>query len=390
MRIGFSAALWISLVILIGCAGSGKNTSSTSGNASFPNRDLKNMELDSIRNTLTTFEDSLILDLMISYQYLLVHSENPSSLDRTVLRHGRSANNQLEYMLRKGGVKNRTADNRFLALNKSEPATMRDFIEQLRLSLLKPGTQVDWKTARDRALEIQRQKWILSALVEDAGWCLAVADFMDSNATEEVKSHILQIHQGYAKEIPQSDLVKLITDNLPLVADERLQREMKKLANRSWERDKRKGKGKESTTSVPTQSISDAKTVMPTENPPIEPVKKRDDSLVAKDKARVDTLSIQGHYLEALRVLDLMEDEKNSSWVQEHRRQLGERYCDERRAKAAAAFSAAKKTKQDSTRIQLLHQSLQDLDSCLLNFPDNPVSAKVRRNREIVEKELKK
>jgi hypothetical protein len=69
---------------------------------------------------------------------------------------------------------------------------------------------------------------------------------------------------------------------------------------------------------------------------------------------------------------------------------LGSRYCEERRTAAAASFSAARKAQNDAARVGSLRQSLQALDSCLFHFPDSPVSAKVRRNREIVEKELKR
>ena len=115
----------------------------------------------------------------------------------------------------------------------------------------------------------------------------------------------------------------------------------------------------------------------------------RADPSLAEAKDRVDTLAARGRYLEALRALEALEDRAEADWVGEKRRGLGGRYCEERRAAAASSYASARKAAADSVRIRFLRQSLGALDSCLFHFPDASVAGKVRRNREVVEKELR-
>jgi hypothetical protein len=66
-----------------------------------------------------------------------------------------------------------------------------------------------------------------------------------------------------------------------------------------------------------------------------------------------------------------------------------ERYCAERRAEAAQAFAAARSAANATGRTALLRQSLEHLDACLTRYPDSPGAEKARQNRARVEQELK-
>jgi hypothetical protein len=361
--------------------------------------DAKSAELDSLRPALRTLEDSLVLDLLLGYRQLLVQAENTSSLDRETLRRARGAYNQLEYLLRKGGIKERGREARAYTLPGGEKLTLRELVEQLSRALLKSGADGDWKGAADRAREIQRHRPDLTSLVEDAGWCLALAEALEGPLNPDLKKRLRFLHDSYALEVPHDDIVKQVNGLLSAVEDDRLRREMKKLANRSWERDKRRGRFKEPAAAVRPDTVkAPGAEAGPSLPPPVPappgesgmPGLPVDPAAAQEEKNRVDTLALRGEYLAAARILETLEGRAESGWIQDARKRLGSRYCEERRTAAAASFSAARKAQNDAARVGSLRQSLQALDSCLFHFPDSPVSAKVRRNREIVEKELKR
>ena len=130
------------------------------------------------------------------------------------------------------------------------------------------------------------------------------------------------------------------------------------------------------------QQRTDTTTVRADNNPP------QPDTSIQQSKNRVDSLVSQGRYLEAMRATEVIEDKTDVEWVKNRRQNIGNRYCEDRRSLAVNSFVAARKAKRDSLHDQYLRQSLADLDSCLFEFPDAPVSEKVRRNRALVEKEL--
>jgi hypothetical protein len=324
---------------------------------------------------------------------LQVNAGNPAASDREVLRKSRNAYNQLEYLLRHGGIQDHGHEARVFTLPNGEKLTLQEFVEQMSRALLKSGVGGDWQSSGERAREIQRHKPELSALVEDAGWCLALADALDGPLPDDVKKRLRYLHESYSMEVAHDEIVKQVNGLLPSIQDERLRKELKKLANRSWERDKRAGKFKEPLATVKPDSLTappppkpDSAPVAMTTHAAQPPVP---DSSLKAAKDRVDTLILHGHYLEALRAVESIEDNAGADWVKDHRQRLGDRYCEERRMAAATTYAAARKTTNDSTRIPLLRQSLGALDSCLFHFPDASVSAKVRRNKEMVEKELK-
>jgi hypothetical protein len=109
----------------------------------------------------------------------------------------------------------------------------------------------------------------------------------------------------------------------------------------------------------------------------------------ASDMGKVDTLILQGKYLPALRGLEGLAG-ADPVWIKDRRGKIVDRYCEDKRKSAANGFKDYKKAKNDAERAGHLRRTASDLDSCLFYFPDNPVALKVRRNREMVETEMKK
>ena len=78
------------------------------------------------------------------------------------------------------------------------------------------------------------------------------------------------------------------------------------------------------------------------------------------------------------------------AWLKDTKAQIGDRFCEEKRRNAAGAFKDFKKAGSDAAKKAMLSRTAAELDSCLFYFPDLPVTGKVRKNREMVETELKK
>ncbi len=378
-----SAAILFAALLtgLMGCAGTapagdGKGAGGGSAN------------LESIRPELHASEDSLILDLLIGYQSLLANTQNTETM-----RRARDARNQLEYMLRYGGVVSHGREGRVFTLPNGTKLTLQEMAEQMSKALLFVE-DTNWNPETDRAHEILKHKPELAELAEDANWVITLSNALDGTLPANVKKQLRSIHENYSKGGSHQDIARQVNTLIPKVNDEHLKKELKKLANRSWDRDKRAGKM--DSTSVradnhPPQQMDTTKSTPPQKATPIKSAASlpaQQDSL-KETSDRIDSLSSKGNYLEALRVLETVEDQAGANWVLERRQSLGNRYCEDRRNVAAASFITARKSNVDSTRVRYLRQSLSQLDSCLFQFPDAKIADKVRRNRALVEKELR-
>lgn len=268
--------------------------------------------------------------------------------------------------------------------------SLREAILQLSRSLLHPEAKGEWRADTAVARAIQRRKSDLATLVEDANWILALAAALEGPLPEDVKLRLRRLHESYAVNLPDSGIYRQVNDLLPRVTSEKLRKEMKKLANRSWDRNKRAGIASDTIATppppIPILPKPDSLSVVE----PVVPVKSDSSFTPALQdgRERFDTLVSQGQYLKASRLLESMEGQADEKWIQDRRTSLGNRYCEDRRTTAAAAFLAARRTSINANRIQFLRQSLSSLDSCLSEFPDAPTASKVRRNRAMVEKEL--
>ncbi len=376
----------LAVILLMGCAGS-----SPGEDRKEETPDKAPSSLENLRPHLRTSEDSLILDLLLGYQSLLA-SDLEADTTNLQNRRAKEALNQLEYMLRYGGVVSHGREGRVLTLPNGVKLTLQDMIAQMSRALLR-AQDTAWKPEINRAREIVKHTPELSALIEDANWVVALSAALDGPLPADVKKKLRQLHKSYASGASQEEIARQVNALLPKINEESLRKELKKLANRSWDRDKRSGKMDSVRTDVhpPRQGDTTKATASPQQIiltksalPGLE-----QDSL-RETEYRIDSLISKGSYIEALRVLETVEDQASPKWLREHRQNLGNRFCEERRNNAALAFIAARRTKVDSVRVRYLTQTLASLDSCLFQFPDAPVSEKVRKNRALVEKELRR
>lgn len=213
-------------------------------------------------------------------------------------------------------------------------------------SLLHVPAGTAWRPATGRAAEVRDARADLSLLFEDAEWVLALSRALDGPLPQEDKARLRRLHEAYAARAPHAQVAAQVSALLETVRDENLRRDLKKLANRSWERER-------SAARPPAP---------PPAPPPPEPV--------APVPAPAPAAEPQA-----------ASDSSDAS-------ASPERFCSEKRAEAAALFSEARGTSDAAARARLLRQSLEALDACILRHPGTAEAAKARQNRERVEQEL--
>jgi hypothetical protein len=370
-------------ILLQGCAGSKKPPAAKPAEGTPPVAVTETSDLPELAKAIKTKEDSLILDLLLGYRMLLLRNPDPKSLDKETLQRSRDAYDRLEAVLRHGGIRAQDAGERVYSITNEDKLSLQEVLRSTSALAGKAAREGDWEKAKARWKEILQSKQAVTWTMEEAQWGLAVAEGLESaNLSETVKKKLRDLNDNYASEKPQEEIGAQVKSLLDEVQDEKLRRELKKLANRAWERDKRAGRlsasavgDTGSTQPAPSQSV---KATEPSQPPPAG------DSAAA---ALVDTLTAQGKYLLALKSLERAGDQ---AWVKEKKARIGDRYCEEKRRDAANSFKDFKKAAVDSLKRITLKRTAADLDSCLFYFPDLAVTPKVRRNREMVEAEMKK
>jgi hypothetical protein len=231
-----------------------------------------------------------------------------------------------------------------------------------------------------------------------------LASAMNGPEPESVRRALWRLHEGYAMQVDHADWVRQVQALLKEVRDPDLKNELKKLANRSWDRQKER-EGRPPTTdplkeeklpeseshpsSAPVEASENPLEIPPSTSPSSEALATLSDSSAMGLQMQVDSLVLQGRYLEASRALEHLEGNSSGEWVKGRKETMGSRFCEEKRKAAAKSFSQSRKAGDAPTREALLRRTLVELDSCLFHFPSASVAPKVRRNREIVEKELK-
>lgn len=316
--------------------------------------------LETVRASLTSLEDSLVLDLLLGYR-----ARTEGGGDAETLRRARSAQNQLDYMLRRGGVKSRGGEARVIAVD-DDRLTLEETVNQLSAALMRHTAGTAWRPEAERAREVQRRRPELSALVEDAEWVLSLAAALDGPLPDNVKAGLRRLHERYAARAPHTDITAQVNAllALPAVSDESLRRELKKLANRSWERERRGPAA--SAVRAPRQESRAPAPAAPA--PPSLPDPAPTPSPVA------DSVSPPADAPET--ALDALV--------------TPERFCAERRADAAQSFALARAAADTGAREGHLRHSLKLLDECIARYPGSPEAAKAAQNRDRVEQELKR
>jgi hypothetical protein len=365
-------------------------------------------DLPDLARAVDTPEDSLVLDLLLGYRMLVLANPEAANLDKETLNRSRKAFEKLENALRHGGIRPRDPGERVFSITNEEKLSLQEVLRSASASAGKAARAGDWERARSRWREIVQSKAAVAWVMEEATWGLALADALESSLPEPIKNKLRAVDESYAREIGQDEIARQVKDLLAeTIPDERLRRELKKLANRAWERDKLAGRLTAAPASQPVPAAGPdtgakagddelppptavAGMLPPPAEPAAQPITPPPVSTEAlQGMAQVDTLIAQGKYLAALRAMEGTPG-ADPQWAKERRARIGDRYCEEKRKAAANGFMSYKKAGNDRDRGLHLRRTAADLDSCLFHFPDISVSQKVRRNREMVEGELKK
>lgn len=398
--IGKAAACLAAAALMAGCGGTGgKKTAppppAAAGSA--PVRVDEGGDLPEVAKAIKTPEDRMILDLMLGYRMLLLRNPDAKSLDKETLKRSRDAYDRLETLLRHGGVKAQESGERVYTVNNGDKLSLQEVIRSAALAADKAAREGDWERARARWKEIVQSKTAVSFTMEEAQWGLTLTDALQSSLPDSIKKRLRDVNESYLADAVQEEIGRQVKSLLEIVPDVKLQRELKKLANRAWERDKRAGRL--SAQAQQAQAAAAAGTTATPADPdkPVPAAEPADASVPAAQTAggeaaaialEADSLAAKGKYVAALKTLERGGPEQ--SWVKDKKAQIGERFCEDKRRSAANSFKDFKKAGSEAAKKDLLKRTASDLDSCLFYFPELPVSQKVRKNREMVEGEMKK
>ena len=379
-------------LLLAGCGSTGPGVSSQKKPGGTPVKVEEGADLPQLAKAVKTPEDSLVLDLLIGYRMLLLANPGTEGLDAGTLKRSRQAYEKLEHALRHGGIRSRDGGERVYSITNAEMLSLQEVLRSASASAAKSAQAGDWEKARARWREILQSKAAVAWTMEEASWGLALADALESGLPDSVKRKLKDVDESYARGISQDDIARQVKDLLAeSIPDDKLRRELKKLANRAWERDKRAGRLVASPPAADSAKPQAAAGALPAGPAPGEPELPAAPATPGPEASeamgRVDTLIAQGKYLAALRAMD---GSDAAAWAKERKALIGDRYCEDKRKSAANGFRDFKKAASEAERSLHLRRTAADLDSCLFYFPDNPVAQKVRRNREMVEGELKK
>lgn len=350
-------------------------------------------DLPEVAKAIKTPEDRLVLDLMLGYRMLLLRNPDAKSLDKETLKRSRDAYDRLETMLRHGGVKSQEAGERVYTVTNGDKLSLQEVIRSAAQAADKAAREGDWDRARARWKEIIQSKTAVTFTMEEAQWGLTLTDALQSSLPDSTKKRLRDVNDSYLADALQDDIGRQVKVLLETVPDVKLQRELKKLANRAWERDKRAGRlsvqaQQAQAAAAAGATATPADTARPVPSDPGDAAAAQPGGEAAALSLEADSLAAKGRYVAALKVLERGGPEQ--SWVKDRKARIGERFCEEKRRSAANSFKDFKKAANDAARRDFLKRTASDLDSCLFYFPDLAVSQKVRKNREMVEGEMKK
>lgn len=386
-----------SSLLLLGCAGT-KQAEPKSGKAGASSVQVnEGADLSELSKAVKTQDDAAVLNLLLGYRMLLINNPDAKNLDKETLKKSRQAYDRLEAALRHGGMKSQPQDGgeRVYTVTNQDKLSLQEVILSASAAADKDARAGDWEKARARWKEIVQSKTAVAFTMEEAQWGLTLADALQSTLPDSIKKRLKDVNESYAADLSHDEIGKQVKVLLDQIPDVKLQRELKKLANRAWEKDKRAGRitsPQVVQTSPPDMPpTADSVKALPGVSTPTAGAGNQASAPMSPEAAAVaseaDTLSSQGKYVAALKALDKAGDQP---WVKDKKTQIGDRFCEDKRRSAANSFKDFKKASDDSVKRMLLKRTASDLDSCLFYFPDLSVSQKVRKNREMVETELKK
>ena len=199
-------------------------------------------DLADVARGIKTDEDQLILDLMLGYRMLLLSSPDAKTLDKETLKKSRNAYDRLEKILRHGGVKAQEGGERVYTITNETKLSLQEVIRSAAEAAEKAAQEGDWDRARDRWKEITQSRQAVTFTMEEAQWGLVLADALQSALPDSTKRRLKSVNESYMADIGHEEIGKQVKTLLETVPDVKLQRELKKLANRSWEKDKKAGR----------------------------------------------------------------------------------------------------------------------------------------------------
>ncbi len=387
---------------LVGCGGTGaKKSAPPADKAGGTVRVDEGGDLSEVAKAVKTPEDQLVLDLMLGYRMLLLRNPDAKSLDKETVKRSRDAYDRLETVLRHGGLKSQEGGERVFTVTNGDKLSLQEVIRSASEAADKAAREGDWERARARWKEITQSKAAVTFTMEEAQWGLTLTDALQSPLPDSLKKRLRDVNESYLADAGHEDVGRQVKALLESISDVKLQRELKKLANRAWERDKRAGRispqvqqaqatAAAGTTVPPSDSgkPSDAGSPANPENPSATGTSATVNNEAAAITAEADSLAAKGKYVAALKTLERGGPEQ--SWVKDKKAQIGDRFCEEKRRSAANSFKDFKKASAEPAKREFLKRTASDLDSCLFYFPELAVSQKVRKNREMVEGEMKK
>jgi hypothetical protein len=351
-------------------------------------------DLADVARGIKSDEDQFILNLMLGYRMLLLSSPDAKTLDKETLKKSRDAYDRLENILRHGGVGAKEAGERVFTITSEDKLSLQEVIHSAAQAADKAAREGDWEKARARWKEITGSKAAVAFIIEEAQWGLILSETLQSAAPDSIKKRLKDLNESYLADIGHEEIGKQVKALLEIVTDVKLQRELKKLANRSWERDKKAGRitaqAQQAQAAAALAGTVPPGSAAPAENPaaaPSEPAAPAGPDAAAIT-AEADSLAAKGKYVAALKALEKAGAEQ--SWVKDKKTAIGDRFCEEKRRTAANSFKDFKKAAAEADKRTLLKRTASELDSCLFYFPDLSVAQKVRKNRDMVETELKK
>ncbi|MEO7424443.1 MAG: hypothetical protein ABI036_04600 [Fibrobacteria bacterium] len=363
-------------------------------------------DISELYKVVKTKEDKEILDLLVGYRMLLLRNPDPKTLDKETIKRSRDAYDQLEFVLRHGGVRAQEGGERVYTVTNEERLSLQEVIHSAGDAATKAAREGDLDKANARWKEITQAKPVVTFVMEEAQWGLTLSDAMKSSLADSLKRKLKDVNESYLSDAGSEEISKQVKALLEIIPDVKMQRELKKLANRAWERDKKAGRISAQAQQAQTAAAA-AGTVPPAPMdagrapgssgtasgiPPKDTAQAAAAGSAGPEAAAItaeaDSLAAKGKYVAALKVLERAGAEQ--TWVKEKKNQIGDRFCEEKRRTAANSFKDFKRAAADSTKRFFLKRTAADLDSCLFYFPELTVSQKVRKNREMVEGELKK
>jgi hypothetical protein len=350
----------VALALFAGCAGLAPPASAPAPGERPP----VGPSLEPLRASLSHPSDSLVLDLLQGY-----HAAAAGRADAATERRAREAARRLEALLRSGGLQEPGREARVVAPT-GESLTLREAMIQLSDSLLRGAPGAAWRPETGRAREVLRRKPDLAQLAEDAEWVLVLTAELDGPRPASDKERLRRLHEAYAMRAPHSEVAAQVNALLADVREESLRRELKKLANRSWDRERRL-RADPPPRSLSGSSRAESRGAEGPRQPPSLPVAPPAPTFPATDTAfpplpPTDTVPRTDGPMSP------------------------DRFCAERRTEAARAFAAARAAGDEATRTRQLRRSLALLDDCITRHPDAPEAEKARQNRARVEQELRR